>query len=68
MGTLRRPSGVAVAVQAYVALAVILLVTHGIDAVAVLTVIAVLVASFFVRRHIENVVGEQYQRHGDQMD
>ena len=68
MNTVRRPPGVAVTVWAYVVLAIVLLITHGIEAVAVLTVITVLVARFLVRRYAEDVAGEQYQRHGDRMD
>jgi hypothetical protein len=68
VGTSRRSSVLAIAVRTYLALAVILFVTYGIDAVAILTVITVLGASYFARRHMDTSLGEHYERHGDRMD
>jgi hypothetical protein len=63
-----RPSAFAIAVRTYLALAVILFVTHGVGAVGALTVVAALVASYLARRHIEAELGDRYARHGDRMD
>jgi hypothetical protein len=68
VGTSTRPSALALAVRTYLALAVILFVTHGFAAVGVLTVVAVLVASYFARRYVEAEFGVEYARHGDRMD
>jgi uncharacterized membrane protein len=68
MGTSRRSSVLAIAVWTYLALAVILFVTYGADVVAGLTVIAVLAASYLARRHMDTLLGEHYERHGDRMD
>jgi protein-S-isoprenylcysteine O-methyltransferase Ste14 len=68
VGTSAHPSALATAVRMYLALAVILFVTHGFGAVGVLTAVAVLVASYFARRRVEAEFGDQYARHGDRMD
>jgi hypothetical protein len=64
----RRPPVLASAVQTFVALAVILFVTYGIQAVGALIVVAVFVARFFARRYVYAHLWVHHEGHGDRID
>jgi hypothetical protein len=64
----RRPPVLASAVQTFVALAVILFVAYGIQAVGILIVVAVLVARFFARRYLYAHLRDHHEGQGDRID
>jgi hypothetical protein len=64
----RRPPVLVSAIQIFVVLVVFLSLTYGVQAVAVLTVVAVFVARFFARRYVYAHFKDQNQRQGYQID